>query len=45
MTTLVLYTDGGSRGNPGPAGIGAVLKTLDGELVDTVSRYIGKETI
>lgn len=44
MKTLELYTDGGSRGNPGPAGIGAVVKTLDGEVVDTVSRYIGKDT-
>ncbi|PIR95016.1 ribonuclease HI, partial [Candidatus Falkowbacteria bacterium CG10_big_fil_rev_8_21_14_0_10_37_6] len=22
---LIIYTDGGARGNPGPAGIGAVI--------------------
>jgi ribonuclease HI len=26
---IVIYTDGGSRGNPGPAGIGVWIKTLD----------------
>lgn len=27
--TIVLYTDGGSRGNPGPAAIGVWIETLD----------------
>jgi ribonuclease HI len=26
---IVIYTDGGSRGNPGPAGIGVWVETLD----------------
>ncbi|MDP1884230.1 MAG: ribonuclease HI family protein [Candidatus Moranbacteria bacterium] len=26
---IVMYTDGGSRGNPGPAGIGVYIETLD----------------
>ncbi|MFC1788193.1 ribonuclease HI family protein [Patescibacteria group bacterium] len=43
-----IYTDGGSRGNPGPAASGAVLKDLkdgkEGEVIDTVSRYLGKAT-
>jgi len=38
-----LYTDGGARGNPGPAGIGAVLE-IDGQLAGTVSEYIGEAT-
>lgn len=41
---LVIYTDGGARGNPGPAGIGAVLKNEDGKIVATISRYIGETT-
>ncbi|OGF25535.1 hypothetical protein A2331_01565 [Candidatus Falkowbacteria bacterium RIFOXYB2_FULL_34_18] len=41
---LIIYTDGGARGNPGPAGIGAVIKNKDGKLIDTVSEYIGKTT-
>ncbi len=45
---LRIYTDGGSRGNPGPAASGAVLKKMDGsregETIDTVTRYLGKTT-
>lgn len=36
-----LYTDGGARGNPGPAGIGAVLFDAKGKEVGTVSKAIG----
>ena len=39
-----IYTDGGSRGNPGPAASGAVLKTPDGELLAEVTRYLGRTT-
>jgi dinuclear metal center YbgI/SA1388 family protein len=39
-----LYTDGGARGNPGPAGIGARLLTADGTLVDELSDVIGDAT-
>jgi len=44
--TYVLYTDGASRGNPGPAAIGAVLYRDDGSLreVGRVSEAIGIET-
>lgn len=39
----IIYTDGGSRGNPGPAGAGAVL--LDGEkIVCNLSKYLGVTT-
>ncbi|PJE76377.1 ribonuclease H [Candidatus Uhrbacteria bacterium CG10_big_fil_rev_8_21_14_0_10_48_16] len=39
-----IYTDGGSRGNPGPAASGAVIKTADGKLVAEVMKYLGKTT-
>jgi len=39
-----LYTDGGARGNPGPAGIGAVLLTASGDLVEELGDFIGKAT-
>lgn len=46
--TWVLYTDGASRGNPGPASIGAVLYSwVEGEPlveVDRVSEAIGDAT-
>ena len=38
---LRLRVDGGSRGNPGPGAIGAVLEDLDGRVLETVSRVIG----
>lgn len=41
---LLIYTDGGARGNPGPAGIGAVLKNEAGELVCEMCQYIGETT-
>jgi len=43
-TKLIIHTDGGSRGNPGHAGCGAVLKTPEGELVGEVSHYMGHAT-
>jgi len=43
-----IYTDGGSRGNPGPAACAAVIKQMkDGEEKETVahvSAYLGKTT-
>ena len=41
---FVLYADGASRGNPGPAAIGAVLYDPEGEVVAEVSEAIGTET-
>jgi len=41
---IKLYTDGGARGNPGPAGIGAVLKNLQGNVAAEISEYIGETT-
>ncbi len=39
-----LYTDGGARGNPGPAGIGVVIQDADGRVVATFHRSIGERT-
>lgn len=45
---LRMYTDGGSRGNPGPAASGAVLKPLvdgvEGETIATASKFLGITT-
>ena len=41
---LTLEFDGGSRGNPGPAGIGVVVRAQDGTSLVTLGRYIGKCT-
>lgn len=42
--TLTLQFDGGSRGNPGPAGVGIVLRAEDHTPVLTLGRFIGKAT-
>ncbi len=39
-----LYTDGGSRGNPGPAASGAVLFDEAGEVIDEAMLYLGTAT-
>ncbi len=44
MTRASLYTDGGARGNPGPAGIGAVLRDESGEVIGEIARGIGEAT-
>ena len=41
---LVVHVDGGARGNPGPAAVGIVLSTPDGEVVDEASALIGEAT-
>ncbi|MFA5886245.1 MAG: ribonuclease HI family protein [Patescibacteria group bacterium] len=41
---LIIYTDGGARGNPGPAGIGAALYNDKQVLVATLSEYLGVAT-
>ena len=40
----ILWTDGAARGNPGPAGIGALLKTPNGEVLSAASAYLGQAT-
>ena len=41
---LTINTDGGARGNPGPAAIGIVIKNSSGELIYAHGEYIGKTT-
>lgn len=41
---LIIYSDGGSRGNPGPAGIGAVLYSEKKAVITRLAQYIGKTT-
>ena len=41
---IKIYTDGGARGNPGPAGIGVVVYDIDDNIINTKSEYIGKAT-
>ena len=39
-----MFTDGAARGNPGPAGAGAVLLDEQGRVLDRLGRFLGKQT-
>ena len=41
---VVIYTDGASRGNPGKAGIGAVIFNSNNEVLREIAEYIGEST-
>ena len=41
---LTAHCDGGSRGNPGPAGYGAVLEDEQGRVVARLSEFLGIQT-
>lgn len=38
------HCDGGSRGNPGPSGYGAVIEDANGRVVAELSEYLGIQT-
>jgi ribonuclease HI len=41
---LVAHSDGGARGNPGPAGFGVVIEDQSGRKVAELSEYLGHQT-
>ena len=41
---ISVYTDGGSRGNPGPGAVGIVVCNIHGEKIKEYSEYLGKVT-
>lgn len=41
---LTIYTDGGARGNPGPAATGIVIKDETGQTLAGYGEYLGKQT-
>ena len=44
MDKIYLKTDGGSRGNPGPAAIGAVFYDGDSKIIHSYKKFIGTGT-
>lgn len=44
MKKLIIYTDGGARGNPGPAGLGVIIYNEKQEVVAELSEYLGVST-
>ena len=43
-TYLIAYTDGGARGNPGPAGYGVHITDQRGHKLEQLSHYLGEQT-
>ena len=42
---ILIYTDGAARGNPGPAGLGAILRDAQtGEVLAELARFLGIRT-
>ncbi len=41
---LIAHSDGGARGNPGPAGYGVVIEDNTGEKIAGLSEYLGHQT-
>ena len=44
MKKVILYCDGGARGNPGPAAIGVVLLNAGGKIIKEAAAYLGEQT-
>ena len=44
LPPLLLFADGGSRGNPGPGGCGVVITDKGGKVIEKISKYIGHTT-
>ena len=44
MKKMIIHADGASRGNPGPAAIGATIKDEQGKLIACISQGIGRTT-
>ena len=44
MEKIIIYTDGGSRGNPGPSGMGVVVANEKGKMVKEYSGFLGVKT-
>lgn len=44
VNKIIIYTDGGSRGNPGPAGVGVVIADAKGNIIKEYSKFIGTKT-
>ena len=44
LQKIIVYTDGGARGNPGPAGIGVLVLNTDNSVLKEIKIAIGEQT-
>lgn len=42
--TLKIYSDGASRGNPGPSAIAFIILSENGKILKKISKYVGIRT-
>ena len=44
MEKVIIYTDGAADPNPGPAAIGVIIKDEKGNIINSISKYVGHTT-
>ncbi len=44
MSKVIIFTDGGSRGNPGPAALGVFIQDEDGKELASIGKTLGNTT-
>jgi ribonuclease HI len=44
LASITIYTDGGSRGNPGPAALGTYIESEDGSEIKSIGKTLGITT-
>jgi len=44
MSKIIIFTDGGSRGNPGPAALGVSIQNAEGKVLDSIGKTLGVTT-
>ncbi len=44
IAKVIVYCDGGSRGNPGPSALGVVIKSPKGEIIEEIGKFLGVQT-
>lgn len=44
MSKIIIFTDGGARGNPGPAALGVYITNENNEVLARIGKYLGETT-
>jgi ribonuclease HI len=44
MADIIIFTDGGARGNPGPAALGVFITNKNNETLARIGKYLGETT-
>lgn len=44
MTEIIIFTDGGARGNPGPAALGVFITNKENKVLAKMGKYLGETT-